>query len=182
MLTPFVVVDAAVDVTGPPPGSSTITVTSLLLLESVSELLQQESVLVNLCLELTELLQVQASEFLGGGVHVPCCSRLDKQRCGIAGPLAEQGAVACPFTLITCPWNPEPDVEALSSGIVSAFIIGVGVAEAVVAHGQEKAHSLRVTKPGEVCSGPCPVLLRGVSVGVSRGCGEEVKGEMLVES
>ena len=56
MLTPFVVVDAAVDVTGPPPGSSTITVTSLLLLESVSELLQQESILVDFCLELTELL------------------------------------------------------------------------------------------------------------------------------
>ena len=65
MLTPFVVVDAAVDVAGidaavdvagPPPGSSAITVTSLLLLESVSELLQQESVLVDFCLELTELL------------------------------------------------------------------------------------------------------------------------------
>ena len=56
LLTPFVVVDAAVDVTGPPPGSSAITATSLLLLESVSKLLQQESVLLDLCLELTELL------------------------------------------------------------------------------------------------------------------------------
>ena len=71
MLTPFVVIDAVVDVVGPPLGSSAITVTLLLLLESVSELLQQQSVLVDLCLELRELLQVQASEFLGGGVHVP---------------------------------------------------------------------------------------------------------------
>ena len=58
LLTPFVVVDAVVDVVGPPPGSSAITVTLLLLLESVSELLQQESILVDFCLELTELLQV----------------------------------------------------------------------------------------------------------------------------
>ena len=58
MLTPFVVVDVVVDIAGPPPGSSTITATSLLLLESVSKLLQQESVLVDFCLKLTELLQV----------------------------------------------------------------------------------------------------------------------------
>ena len=56
LLTPFIVVDAVVDVVGPPPGSFAITATSLLLLESVSELLQQESVLVDLCLELMELL------------------------------------------------------------------------------------------------------------------------------
>ena len=56
LLTSFVVVDAAVHVVGSPPGPSAITVTSLLLLESVSELLQQESVLVDFCLELTELL------------------------------------------------------------------------------------------------------------------------------
>ena len=43
-------------VVGPSLGSSAITATLLLLLESVSELLQQESVLVDLCLELTELL------------------------------------------------------------------------------------------------------------------------------
>ena len=55
MLTSFVVVDAVVDVAGPPSGSSTITVTSLLLLESISELLQKESVLFDLGLELTEL-------------------------------------------------------------------------------------------------------------------------------
>jgi hypothetical protein len=56
LLTPFVVIDAVVDVVGPPPGSSTITATLMLQLESVSELLQQESVLVDFCLELTELL------------------------------------------------------------------------------------------------------------------------------
>ena len=56
LLTPFVVVDAVVDIAGPPPGSSAITATSLLLLKSVSGLLQQESVLVDFCLELTELL------------------------------------------------------------------------------------------------------------------------------
>ena len=39
VLAPFVVVDAVVDVAGPPPGSSAVTVTLLLLLESVSELL-----------------------------------------------------------------------------------------------------------------------------------------------
>ena len=58
LLTPFVVVDAVVNVTGSPPGSSAITATSLLLLESVSELLQQELVMVDFCLELTKLLQV----------------------------------------------------------------------------------------------------------------------------
>ena len=58
MLAPFVVVDAVVDVACPPPGCSTITVTSLLLLKSVSKLLQKESVLFDLGLKLTELLQV----------------------------------------------------------------------------------------------------------------------------
>ena len=48
----------ALDIVGPPLGSSAIIATSLLLLESVSELLQQESVLVDFCLKLTELLQV----------------------------------------------------------------------------------------------------------------------------
>ena len=58
LLTCFVVVDAAVHVMGPLPGPSTVTAALLLLLESVSELLQQESILVDFCLELTELLQV----------------------------------------------------------------------------------------------------------------------------
>ena len=39
LLAPFVVVDAVVDVASPLPGYSAITATSLLLLESVSELL-----------------------------------------------------------------------------------------------------------------------------------------------
>ena len=39
LLTPFVVVNAVVDVTSPPPGSSAITTTLLLMLESVSKLL-----------------------------------------------------------------------------------------------------------------------------------------------
>jgi len=56
LLTPFVIVAAAVDIEGPPPSSSAIAATSLLLLESVLKLLQQESVLVDFCLELTELL------------------------------------------------------------------------------------------------------------------------------
>ena len=56
LLTPFVVVDAVVDIVGPPPGSSAIIATLLLLLESVSELLQKESILLDLGLKLTELL------------------------------------------------------------------------------------------------------------------------------
>ena len=39
LLTPFIVVDAVVDVVGPLPGSSAITASSLLLLESVLKLL-----------------------------------------------------------------------------------------------------------------------------------------------
>jgi hypothetical protein len=39
LFTPFVVVDAVVDITGPPSGSFAIAATSLLLLESVSKLL-----------------------------------------------------------------------------------------------------------------------------------------------
>ena len=58
MLAPFVVVDAVVDIVSPPPGSSAVTATLLLLLESISELLQKESILLDLGLKLTELLQV----------------------------------------------------------------------------------------------------------------------------
>ena len=58
MLAPFVVVDAVVDVASPPPDYSAITATPLLSLESVSELMQKESVLFDLGLKLTELLQV----------------------------------------------------------------------------------------------------------------------------
>ena len=56
LLAPFVVVDAVVDIASPPPGCSAIAATPLLLLESVSELLQKESVLFDLGLKLMELL------------------------------------------------------------------------------------------------------------------------------
>ena len=180
MLAPFVVVDAVVDVASPPPGCSAITATPLL--ESVSELLQKESVLFDLGLKLTELLQVKASKFLVGGVLVPRCRGFDAWRCGVACPLTGWGAIACPFILIARSRHLELDVEALTSGILSAFVIRVGVAEAVVARGHEAAHGFRVAKPGEVRSSPRIVLLQGVSMGVGRGCGEEVEGETLVAS
>ncbi|XP_066384785.1 uncharacterized protein [Miscanthus floridulus] len=72
-IVPFVVVDAVVHVVGLPPGSSTVSVALLLLLESVSELLQKESILLDLGLKLTELLQVRASKLSEGKVLVPCC-------------------------------------------------------------------------------------------------------------
>ena len=56
MIVPFVVVDAVVYVASPSPGSSAVPAALLLLLESASELLQKESILLNLGLELTELL------------------------------------------------------------------------------------------------------------------------------
>ena len=58
LLTPIIIVDAVVNIAGPPPGSSAITATSLLLLESVSKLLQEELVLFDLGLKFMELLQV----------------------------------------------------------------------------------------------------------------------------
>ena len=113
------------------------------------ELLQKELVLFDLGLKLTELLQVKASKFLRGGVLVPRYRGLDAWRCG----------VACPFILITHAWHPELDVEALTSGIISVFIIGLGVAKAVVARSHETTHGFMVMKPREVRSGPCLVLL-----------------------
>ena len=71
----------------PPLGYSAITATSLLSLESVSELLQKESVLFNLGLELMELLQVKALKSLVGGVLVPRCRGFDARRCAVACPL-----------------------------------------------------------------------------------------------
>ena len=62
-----------VHVVGPPPGSSAITAALLLLLESVLELLQKESILLDLGLKLTELLQVRASKLSEGKVLVSCC-------------------------------------------------------------------------------------------------------------
>ena len=56
MIASFVVVDEMVDVAGLPPGSSAVTAALLLLLESGSELLQKELILLNLGLKLTELL------------------------------------------------------------------------------------------------------------------------------
>ena len=78
------------------------------------------------------------SKFLGGGVLVPRCRRLDAWRHGVACPLMGREATARPFVLFAHARHPEPDVEALTSGIVSAFIIGVGVAEAIVARGMKR--------------------------------------------
>ena len=77
-----------VDIASPPPGCSALTATPLLSLESVSELLQKESVLFDLGLKLTELLQVKALKFLVGGVLVPRCQGFNAWRCGVACPLA----------------------------------------------------------------------------------------------
>ena len=55
LLTPFVVMDAVMHITGPPSGSPAFAATSLFLFERVSKLLQKELVLFNLGLELTEL-------------------------------------------------------------------------------------------------------------------------------
>ena len=98
----------------------------------------------DLGLKLIELLQVKASKLLG--VLVSRYRWLDAWRCGVVCPLAERGTVACPCILITSSWHPEPDVEALTSGIVSALAIGVGVTEAVVACGHEATHGLRVAE------------------------------------
>ena len=62
-----------VHVVSPSSGSSTVTAALLLLLESASELLQKESILLDLGLKLAELFLVRASEFSEGKVLVPCC-------------------------------------------------------------------------------------------------------------
>ena len=54
-IVPFVVVDAVVHVASPSLGSSVVTAALLLLLESASELLEKESILLDLGLKLTEL-------------------------------------------------------------------------------------------------------------------------------
>jgi len=61
-----------VHVASPSPGSSAITAALLLLLESGSELLQKELILLNLGLKLMELFQVRASKLSEGKVLVPC--------------------------------------------------------------------------------------------------------------
>ena len=62
-----------VHVASPSPGSSAVTTALLLLLESASELLQKESILLDLGLKLTELLQVQASKLSEGEALIPRC-------------------------------------------------------------------------------------------------------------
>ena len=54
LLAPFIIVNAAVDVASPQPGRSAIIAPPLLLLEGGSELLQEESILLDLGLKLTE--------------------------------------------------------------------------------------------------------------------------------
>ena len=73
MLTPLVVVDVVVHITGPLLGSSALAATSVLPLESISKLLQEESVLLDLGLELMELFQVRALRSCRGKVLVLCC-------------------------------------------------------------------------------------------------------------
>ena len=60
-------------VVSPSLGSPTASAALLLLLESASELLQKESILLDLGLKLTELLQVWASKLSDGKVLVLCC-------------------------------------------------------------------------------------------------------------
>ena len=62
-----------VHVAGPPSGPSAVTTALLLLLESVLELLQKESILPDLGLKFMELLQVRASKLPKDKVLVPCC-------------------------------------------------------------------------------------------------------------
>ena len=70
----------------------------------------------DLGLKLMELLQVQASKFLGGKVLVSRCPGLDVWRCGVAYPLVGRRSIAYPFVLIACSRHPELDIEALTSG------------------------------------------------------------------
>ena len=98
-------------------------------------------------------------------------------------PFPDEAEYGClPLVLVAHAWHPKSDVEALTSGIISTFIIRVGAAEVIVTRVQEAAHGFRVTKSREVHSGPCLVLLRGVSVGVGRSRGVKVEGEALVAS
>ena len=181
-IVPFVVVDAVVHVVSPSPGSSTATAALLLLLESASELLQKELILLNLGLKLTELFQVRASKLSEGKVLVPCYRGDNARRRRIARSLMKRSAVVHPLVFVARAWHPQSDVEALTSGIVSTFIVRIGVAKAIVACGQEAAHSFMVAEVGEIRSGPRLVHLRGVGVGVSRSHGTKVVGETLVVS
>ena len=61
-----------VHVASPSLGSSAITAALLLPLKSALEMLQKESILLDLGLKLAELLQVRASKLSEGKVLVPC--------------------------------------------------------------------------------------------------------------
>ena len=86
-------------------------------------------------------------------------------RCSDARAGAERGMATCPLVLFARPRHPEPDMKTFASGVVGALVVGVRVAEAVVACGQELAQSPRVVEFGEIHPGPCLVLVRGVGVG-----------------
>ncbi|XP_066360819.1 uncharacterized protein [Miscanthus floridulus] len=85
-LSALVVVNAVMNVAGPPSGSSALTAPSLLLLESVPELLQKESVLFDLGLKLAELLQVWATIPPVDEILVPCCRGCETRRRGTTRP------------------------------------------------------------------------------------------------
>jgi len=93
--------------------------------------------------------------------------------------MMKQSVVVCPLVLVARAWHPKSDVEALTSGIVSTFTVGIGVAKAIVTSGQEAAHGFAVVEVREIRSSPCLVLLRGVGVGVGRRGGVEVESEAL---
>jgi len=95
-----------VHVASPSSGSSAVSAALLLLLESVSELLQKESILLNLGLKLTELLQVRASKLSEGKVLVPCCRGDNAWTHRIAHSLMKQSAVVHPLVFVACAWHP----------------------------------------------------------------------------
>jgi len=159
LLTPFVIMDAVMHIAGPLSGSPDFTVTSLFLFESVSKLLQKKLVLFDLGLELMELFQVWALRSRKGGGLVSCGRRDNAWRCGSARTWAKQGMATCPLILLARSQHPEPDVKTLASGVVGTLVVVVRVAEAVIACGQELAHSPRVVESGEIHFGPCLVLL-----------------------
>ena len=113
----------------------------------------------DLGLELTELFQVWALRSRKGGGLVSCGRQDGAWRCGGARTWAKRGTATYPLVLFARPRHPEPDVKTLASGVVGAFVVGVGVAEAVVACGQELAQSPRVVESGEIHSRPCLVLI-----------------------
>ena len=119
----------------------------------------------DLGLELTELLQVWALRSCKSDVLISCGRQDIAWGRDGARPWTKWGAATCPLILFACPRHPEPDMKTLASGVVSAFVVGVGATEAVVACGQELSQSPRVVEPGEIHSGPCLVLIRGVGMG-----------------